>query len=441
VTLSSTQTRIIYAGDGATTGFAVPFAFFGADELTIIERQSDTGVRTTKNLGTHYTVAGGSGENGTVTATTPPAGGVTWTIARKTNRTQLVDYTPNDPFPAETHERALDRQAAVSQELGDAVSRSAQLSPTTSLASLEMPDPEANRFIGWNGNADGLENVEILPFSSVIQAREDVKGIVELATTLEVREGADLERAVTPAGAASLWRKGADITSATLLAKPADVDLGGYHVVTGTTTIAGLWFGEADGTEIELRFAAACGLTHHATDFILPGGASLTTLSGETARFRSEGGKWRCASAPPSWYTPSFSAHKGGVPQTGIVSATFTKLTFPTVEWDIGGYYDAVYSKYIPPTGKYQFTANVIMNSGIVDQAACFVTLYKNGANYKSGTSLRCSGTSYVGPTLSAIADANGTDYFELYFYSDGLGSKGVQGVSPNSFFQAVKVG
>src|SRR5262249_22869898 len=158
-----------------TVDFAIPFAFFGADELTVIERQSNTGVRTTKILGTHYTVAGGNGDNGTVTAVAPPAVGVTWTIARKNHRTQTVGYTPNDPFPAETHERALDRQAAVSQELGDAVSRSAQLSPTTSLESLEMPDPEEGRFLRWNASADGLENVEILPFSSVIPADEEIR--------------------------------------------------------------------------------------------------------------------------------------------------------------------------------------------------------------------------------------------------------------------------
>jgi hypothetical protein len=441
VTLSSTQTRIIYAGDGVTVDFAVPFAFFGPDELTVIERQSDTGLRATKVLGTHYTVTGGNGENGTVTAVAPPAIGVTWTIARKTNRTQLVDYTPNDPFPAETHERALDRQAAVSQELGDAVSRSAQLSPTTSLESLEMPDPEAGRFLRWNAAADGLENVEIQPFSSVIQADETVKGIVTLATVSKVRAGSDEDSAATSAGVASLWRKGADIASATILARPGDADIGGYHTVTGTTTIAGLWPGEADGAEVELRFAAACGLTHSATDFILPGGASLTTLPGEVARFRSEAGKWRCVSAPPTWYTPSFSANKGGIDQTGIPSATFTKLTFPTVEWDIGGYYDAANSRYTPPAGKYHFTANVILTAGAVDQSACFITLYKNGTNYKSGSSLRFSGTGYVGPVLSAIAAANGADYFELYFFSDGASSKSIQGVPCNAFFEAVRIG
>jgi hypothetical protein len=441
VTLSTTQTRIIYSGDGVTVAFAVPFAFFGPDELTIIERQSDTGTRTTKVLGTHYTVTGGNGESGTVTATAAPAAGVTWTIARKTNRTQLVDYTPNDPFPAETHERALDRQAAVSQELGDAVSRSAQLSPTTSLESLEMPDPEAGRFLRWNAGADGLENVEVQPLSSVTEAGETVKGIVTLATVSKIRAGSDEDSAATSAGVASLWRKGADIASATILARPGDADIGGYHTVTGTTTIAGLWPGEADGTEIELHFAAACGLTHHATNFILPGQASLTASPGEVARFRSEDGKWRCVSAPPTWYTPSFSANKGGVDQTGIASATYTKVNFPSVEWDIGGYYDAVNSRYTPAPGKYHFTANVVVTSGMVDQSACFLALYRNGTLNKAGSSLRASGSQYLGPVLSALADASGTDLFELYFFADGTGNKVLQGVASNAYFQAVKVG
>jgi hypothetical protein len=442
VTLSSTQTRITYSGDGATTHFAVPFAFFGASELTVIERRLDTGAKMVKYLGTHYSISGGNGETGTVTAAIPPLAGMTWTITRKTSRTQLVDYTPNDPFPAETHERALDRQAAVSQELDDALSRSAQLSATTSLDGLEMPDPEAYRFLRWNGSADGLENAEIQSASSVVQAGDSVMGVVELAIAPEVRAGLDAERAMTPSAAAALWRQGADIVSAAKLAKPADPDLGGYHAVTGSSTVTGLWTGEADGTEIELRFTAACGLTHHATDFILPGGINVTTIPDDVARFRSEAGKWRCVSAPPRWYTqtPSFSANKGGVDQTGIASATSTKLTFATEEWDIGGYYDASSSVYLPPAGKYHFTADVIVTAGLTDQSVCFVALYKNGDNYKSGSSLRASGTGYLGPVMSVLANANGSDYFEVYFFCDGTGTKTIQGVARNASFQAVKV-
>jgi hypothetical protein len=39
------------------------------------------------------------------------------------------------------------------------------------------------------------------------------------------------------------------------------------------------------------------------------------------------------------------------------------------------------------------------------------------------------------------MADASGTDFFELYFFADGTGNKVLQGVASNAYFQAVKVG
>ena len=119
MTISTTTVRIAYDGDNVTTTFAVPFPFFAASELEIIERNIALGTETPKVLGTHYTVAGGDGATGTVTASVPPSSAVQWVVRRKTARTQATDYTPNDPFPAETHEKALDRLTMIGQELGE----------------------------------------------------------------------------------------------------------------------------------------------------------------------------------------------------------------------------------------------------------------------------------------------------------------------------------
>src|SRR5690242_13450788 len=101
MTISTTATRITYDGDGVTVAFAVPFPFFAASELEVIARDTAAGTETTKTLGTDYTVAGGDGAQGTVTALAAPPATVQWVIRRKTARTQATDYTPNNPFPAE----------------------------------------------------------------------------------------------------------------------------------------------------------------------------------------------------------------------------------------------------------------------------------------------------------------------------------------------------
>lgn len=290
MTISTTISRVTYLGDGIATDFAVPFVFFGVDELAVIERDLATGTEAVKILVSDYSVAGGAGSGGTVTASLPPPDGRSWTIFRRTHRTQLVDYTPNDPFPAETHERALDRLTALVQELDDRLDRTAVLSPASPLDSLALPPPSADRVIGWRHDLSGLENKTLAEGSAVYAS---------IAASLG---GAAETEAVTPRGLAALWRRGADIVSAGTLAAPADANRGGYHLVTGNATIAALWLAPA-GETVELRFAADLTLEHDPVVLILPGGEDVAVLAGDVARFRSEGaGNWRCVSGPPHWH-------------------------------------------------------------------------------------------------------------------------------------------
>lgn len=291
MTIASTQSRITYAGDGIAIAFPVPFVFFGADEIRVIERNLANGAETERLLTSDYTVSGGSGGTGTVTALAAPGTGRSWTIIRDTQPTQLVDYTPNDPFPAETHERALDRLTALVQELGHRLDRAATLGPTTPLASLALPEPQANGYIGWNDAADRLEN-KIL-----------AEGSVAFAGIAATRAGGAGSEAVTPRGLASLWREGDSIASASLLPAPADNARGGYHRVTGNADIAALWPGAPSGTEVEFLFEHSPGLIHDSLSLLLPGGKDVAALPGDVARFRAEGETvWRCVSAPPRWF-------------------------------------------------------------------------------------------------------------------------------------------
>ncbi|MEZ5665871.1 MAG: hypothetical protein R3F55_00215 [Alphaproteobacteria bacterium] len=158
MTVSTTLSRVIYAGDGVTTDFAVPFAFLDATDLAVSAHAAD-GTATALSLATDYTVDGGQGAPGTVHALAAPAAGVDWVIHRRTARSQETDYTANDPFPAESHERALDRLTMIAQELDEAMGRAATLPVSSPLAALELPGPAAGALIGWNGAGDGLHNV------------------------------------------------------------------------------------------------------------------------------------------------------------------------------------------------------------------------------------------------------------------------------------------
>lgn len=90
----------------------------------------------------------------------------------------------------------------------------------------------------------------------------------------------------------NLTTKGANIASATTTDIGAAT--GVFVHVTGTTTITGLGTKTA-GVHRLVTFDGSLTLTHHATNLILPGGASITTQAGDSALFVSEGGgAWRC---------------------------------------------------------------------------------------------------------------------------------------------------
>ncbi len=129
MTISTLEYKAPYNGDGSTVAFTVPYPFFDADDLIVIETdQTQTNLpQTVKTLGVDYTVSGGGDATGTVTATIAPPSGVSWTIIRKTDRTQLTDYQSHDPFPAESHEQALDRRAMIDIEQDAILARALQL--------------------------------------------------------------------------------------------------------------------------------------------------------------------------------------------------------------------------------------------------------------------------------------------------------------------------
>ena len=116
MTVSSTTTRVSFSGDGSTTVFAYTFKIFDDDDITVILRSS-TGTETVQTKTTHYSVSGvGNTNGGNVTMVTAPATGETLVLRRTSAQTQTTDYVANDPFPAATHEDALDKLTFLAQE-------------------------------------------------------------------------------------------------------------------------------------------------------------------------------------------------------------------------------------------------------------------------------------------------------------------------------------
>lgn len=108
-----------YNGNGSTVNFAFSNKFFENSDLVVKLIALDT-TETVQVLDSDYTVTGaGSSSGGTVTMAVAPAVGEILTIERVLALTQEVDYTSGGAFPAETHERALDRLTMIAQQVSN----------------------------------------------------------------------------------------------------------------------------------------------------------------------------------------------------------------------------------------------------------------------------------------------------------------------------------
>lgn len=136
----------------------------------------------------------------------------------------------------------------------------------------------------------------------------------------------------------------------------------------------------------------------------------------------------------------SFSAHKNGTNQTGLVSATPTKITFGTEAFDRGGYFAS--STFTPLVGgRYLLTASVRWtNTNAVDNEQLEILIYKNGAAHKTQIWPR-AGVGFMQTNITAIVEANGTtDNFEVYGNKNGAGNGDVSGAVEVTYFQGALI-
>jgi len=196
MTVSSTTTRRSASGDGSNDTFSYNFKIFSDDDITVVIRTDSTGAETTKTKTTHYTVTGvGSSSGGNVVFTSGniPASGETVVLLRTTARTQLTDYVANDPFPAATHEDALDKLTFIVQELEEEIGRSLKLSQTNTIATAEFTvgaTDRANKILGFDTSGDLAIFQEIGTFkgtdATITTAAYVERDIVKSTTTAQL---------------------------------------------------------------------------------------------------------------------------------------------------------------------------------------------------------------------------------------------------------------
>jgi len=182
MTVSSTNTKNSYSGDGSVTVFAYTFKIFDDDDISVILRTDATGTETVQTKNTHYSVSGvGDAGGGNITFVTAPAVGETVVLIRQTVQTQTTDYTPNDPFPAESHENALDKLTLIIQDVQEEVDRSIKLSRTNTMTSTEFT-------VGSSDRADKVLAFDSSGELSVAQELGVYRGDWSASTAFAVRD-------------------------------------------------------------------------------------------------------------------------------------------------------------------------------------------------------------------------------------------------------------
>lgn len=159
MTVSSTTSRADYNGNGATTAFTIPFYVLDTTHVQVIRTQISTGLSTTLALTTDYTVTLG-GASSTLVMLAAPTADQRLSILRNVPTTQTTHYVENDPFPASSHEQALDKLTMEVQQLAEAQSRALTLSPAASGTNATLPTPVGAAIIGWTAAGDALTNYD-----------------------------------------------------------------------------------------------------------------------------------------------------------------------------------------------------------------------------------------------------------------------------------------
>ena len=132
---------------------------------------------------------------------------------------------------------------------------------------------------------------------------------------------------------------------------------------------------------------------------------------------------------------PAFRAYLNA-DQTGISSATWTKVEIDTEEFDTNSNYDNTTNYRFTPSvaGYYQINFRV-RNDSTSSRNGDFSAIYKNGSLYSYANTALFSTTGDVGMNGSDLIYFNGsTDYIEIYTYLAGASGNVDGGNTANTF-------
>jgi len=403
MTISTTTNTVSYTGNGSTTAFAIPYVFFGtatSAEIQVVQVTTATGAESIKTNGTDFTVSGGSGATGTVTASVAPATTVKWVINRVTTQTQETDYVENDAFPAESHEDALDRLTAISQEQERALGRTAQL-----------PD-------GYTGSFDP-ELPTVITASTALIINSGGDGFAIGPTTTEISNAQASATAASNSADASAASASTSSTQATLstnYATKIDGAITGADYSSKAWSIGGSGVTTTSSRGASKEWATTTGGAVDTSEFSAKEYALGTTAtSAKSYALKVDGAVTGSDFSSKAWAVGGTSVTSTGSRGAAKEWATTTGAAvdtseFSSKEYAVGSTVTTGSAKEWALGGGSSFTEGTAVAGGVFSAR-------KYAANAAASASVAASGQIYstvvnqTGATLSPAISADGTYY------------------------------
>lgn len=280
--LSTEAVKDQFSGNGVTTSFTITKKLFldSSGDVEVTAVKTDTSDNdTTLTLGSHFTVVANADQetNPGGTMTYPVSGsalasGETLTVITDPAYTQLTDLIRQGRWNPDVVEQMVDRAVTNAAVNNSAALRLPVSDPAARSVTIPNAGTRASKYLSFDSNGD--PTVSALTTTGAATAMDPTS--------------ADTTRDKLVSNDDGNWlygKKGADMASAATM----DLDnmTGNYAHVTGTTGITA-FSNVTAGRVYTFVFDGAVLLTHHATNFILPGGANITTAAGDTLQIRGE---------------------------------------------------------------------------------------------------------------------------------------------------------
>lgn len=133
-------------------------------------------------------------------------------------------------------------------------------------------------------------------------------------------------------------------------------------------------------------------------------------------------------------YAPRFSVHKGGAAQVILNNTTEQFITFGTVTFNTGGSWNTS-GWYQPRSGFCSMSATVAFTPGLTAGSLMVVSIWKNGALYKTVTGYANSTGPHALTCTIMAEECNGSDTYQVYARADSSGNVTVSGAPSYTYF------